>query len=141
MASLLTRDDDLRALLARTRTIAVVGASPRPDRPSHSVMAYLQRAGYRVFPVNPGVAGGSILGERVYASLAEIPEAVDLVDVFRRAEDTPPVARGAVTIGAKALWLQLGIVNDEAARIATDGGLDVVMDRCTAVDVSRLRPR
>jgi predicted CoA-binding protein len=104
-------------------------------------MAYLQRAGYRVFPVNPGVAGGSILGERVYASLAEIPEAVDLVDVFRRAEDTPPVARGAVTIGAKALWLQLGIVNDEAARIATDGGLDVVMDRCTAVDVSRLRPR
>ncbi|HLG88046.1 MAG TPA: CoA-binding protein [Alphaproteobacteria bacterium] len=141
MAAILTRDDDLRALLARTRVIAVVGASPRPDRPSHSVMAYLQRAGYRVIPVNPGVAGGSILGERVYGALGEIPEAVDLVDVFRRAEDTPPIARDSVKIGAKSLWLQLGIVNDEAARIAIDGGLDIVMDRCTAVDVSRLRPR
>ena len=141
MAALLNRDDDLRALLARTRTIAVVGASPRHDRASHSVMAYLQRAGYRVIPVNPGVAGGSILSERVYASLGEIPEPIDLVDVFRRAQDTPPVAQDAVTIGAKALWLQLGIVNDEAARIAIDGGLDVVMDRCTAVDISRLKPR
>ena len=141
MAALLTRDDDLRALLARTRTIAVVGASPRPDRPSHGVMARLQRAGYRTIPVNPTAAGQVILGELVYRSLGEIPERVDMVDVFRRAEDTPQVAREAVAVGAKSLWLQLGIANDEAARIAIEGGLDVVMDRCTAVDVARLRPR
>jgi len=141
LAELLTRDDRIRALLAATRTIAVVGASPRLDRPSHGVMSYLQRAGYRAIPVNPGQAGRSILGERVYASLAEIPEQVDMVDVFRRAEDTPAVARDAVAVGAKSFWLQLGIANDDAARVAIEGGLDVVMDRCTAIEIGRLRPR
>jgi hypothetical protein len=137
----LTQDDELRALLAGTRTIAVVGASPRPDRASHGVMAYLQRAGYRAIPVNPAAVGQSILGEPVYASLADIPTPIDMVDIFRRAEDTPPVARDAVAIGAKSLWLQLGIANDEAARIAAAAGLDVVMDRCTAIEIGRLRPR
>lgn len=141
MPGLLTQDDELRALLAGTRTIAVVGASPRPDRASHGVMAYLQRAGYRAIPVNPAAVGQSILGEPVYASLADIPTPIDMVDIFRRAEDTPPVARDAVAIGAKSLWLQLGIANDEAARIAAAAGLDVVMDRCTAIEIGRLRPR
>ena len=141
MPGILTRDEELRALLAKTRTIAVVGGSPRPDRPSHGVMAALQRAGYRAIPVNPAAAGQSILGEPVYASLGEIPVPIDMVDVFRRAEDTPPVARDAVAIGAKSLWLQLGIASAEAAAIATAGGLDVVMDRCTAIEIGRLGPR
>lgn len=141
MAKIVTKDDELRRLLVATRTIAVVGASPKPDRPSYGVMAYLQAAGYRIIPVNPGVAGQTILGERVYATLQDIPVPIDLVDVFRRAEDTPPVARDAVAVSAKALWLQLGIANDETAAIATGGGLDVVMDRCTAIEVRRLRPR
>jgi len=141
LAKILTTDEGLRRLLAATRTIAVVGASPRPDRPSYGVMARLQAAGYRTIPVNPTAVGQMILGERVYATLGEIPDPIDLVDVFRRAEDTPPVARDSAAIGAKALWLQLGIANDEAAAIALGAGLDVVMDRCTAVDVARLRPR
>lgn len=139
MAKLLHDDDEIRRLLESTRTIAVVGASPRPGRPSYGVMAALKQAGYRVIPVNPTAAGQTIHGETVYASLADIPVKIDMVDVFRRAEDTLPVARDAVAVGAKSLWLQLGIANDEAAAVATTGGLDVVMDRCTAVEVTRLR--
>jgi uncharacterized protein len=138
MAELITSDAKLRDLLESTRTIALVGASPKPNRPSHGVMAFLQRAGYRVIPVNPAAAGTTILGEPVVASLADIKEPIDMVDVFRRAEDTPEVAREAVAAGAKSLWLQLGIANDESARIASEGGLDVVMDRCTAIEVGRL---
>jgi predicted CoA-binding protein len=138
MSKVLHSDADLRRLLENTRTIALVGASPKPNRPSHGVMAYLQQSGYRVIPVNPVAAGSTILGETVYGSLAEIREPIDMVDVFRRAEDTPPVAEEAVAAGAKSLWLQLGIANDEAADIATKGGLDVVMDRCTAVEIGRL---
>ena len=138
MARLLTDADSLRKLLRDARTIAVVGASPKPERPSHGVMAFLQSVGYRTIPVNPGIAGGTLLSERVYASLTEIPDRIDLVDVFRRAEETPEVARAAVAIKAKAIWLQLGIANDEAARIAIGGGLDVVMDRCTAIEIRRL---
>jgi len=141
MASLLTTDDQIRPLLAATRTIAMVGASPKPDRPSYGVMAELQRAGFRVIPVNPAAAGQTILGETVVATLADIKEPVDMVDVFRRAEDTPEVARDAVAIGAKSLWLQLGIANDDAARIALEGALDVVMDRCAKVEVWRLLGR
>jgi predicted CoA-binding protein len=122
MAEILNSDSMLRRLLSETKTIALVGASPKPNRASHGVMAYLQQSGYRVIPVNPVAAGTTI----------------DMVDVFRRAEDTPPVAEEAVAIGAKSLWLQLGIASDEAAAIATKGGLDVVMDRCTAVEVERL---
>jgi len=138
MGKVLTGDADLRRLLQNTKTIALVGASPKPNRASHGVMAFLQQAGYRVIPVNPVAAGTTILGETVYGTLAEIGEPIDMVDVFRRAEDTPPVAEEAVAVGAKSLWLQLGIASDAAAAIATKGGLDVVMDRCTAIEVERL---
>lgn len=138
MGKVLNSDADLRYLLQNTKTIALVGASPKPNRPSYGVMAYLQRSGYRVIPVNPVAAGTTILGETVYGTLAEIKEPIDMVDVFRRAEDTPPVAQEAVAAGAKSLWLQLDIANDEAAAIATEGGLDVVMDRCTAIEIGRL---
>jgi predicted CoA-binding protein len=138
MGKVLNSDADLRHLLENTKTIALVGASPKPNRPSYGVMAYLQRSGYRVIPVNPIAAGTTILGETVHGSLAEIKEPIDMVDVFRRAEDTPPVAEEAVAAGARSLWLQLGIANDDAAKIATEGGLDVVMDRCTAIEIGRL---
>jgi predicted CoA-binding protein len=133
-------DDDLQLerVLRETKTIALVGSSPKPNRASHGVMAFLQGAGFRVIPVNPAVAGTTILGETVFASLGEIGEPVDMVDVFRRAEDTPPIAREAAAIGAKTIWLQLGIASDEAASIALAWGLDVVMDRCTAIEVRRL---
>ena len=125
----LTEDRELRALLGSARTVAVVGLSPKEDRPSNRVARYLQRF-LRVIPVNP--AHEELLGERSYASLRDIPADVhvDIVDVFRRAEETPPIARDAVAIGASALWLQEGIVNDEAARIAFEGGLDVIMGIC-----------
>jgi len=138
MPELLTTDDKLRDLLKATKIIALVGASPKPNRASHGVMAFLQQSGYRVIPVNPVAAGTTILGETVVATLKDIKEPVDMVDVFRRAEETPEVAQEAVAIGAKSLWLQLGIANDESARIATEGGLDVVMDRCTADEYARL---
>ena len=129
--------DTARHILETARTIAVVGASPRPERPSHDVMAYLQRHGYRCLPVNPGQAGRDLLGETVSARLPDLPQAPDLVLVFRRAEETPPIAREAAESGATALWLQQGIVNEEAAAIARAAGLAVVMDRCAKVDHSR----
>ena len=138
MAQHLTTDDQLRSLLGNTKVIAVVGASPKPDRPSYGVMMALQHSGYRIIPVNPTAAGQTILGETVYATLADVKQPIDMVDVFRRAEDTPPVAAQAVAVGAKSIWLQLGIASDEAAAIALKSGLDVVMDRCLAVDVRRL---
>jgi predicted CoA-binding protein len=119
-------------IIAEARTIALVGASPKPWRPSHGVMRYLLAHGYRVIPVRPRDCE-QILGVRCVASLAEIDEPIDLVDVFRRAEYTPDVARESVAVGAKALWLQLGIVSPEARRIATSAGLDYVEDACTAV--------
>ena len=131
-------DDAIRRILEATRTIAVVGLSSKPDRPSHDVAAYLQRAGYRIVPVNPRET--EVLGEPAYATLRDIPAdlPIDLVDVFRRAEETPEVAREAVAIGARTLWLQLGIANDEARAIAEDAGLTVIMDRCLKVDHRRL---
>jgi predicted CoA-binding protein len=119
-------------ILRETRTIALVGASPRPDRPSHGVMRYLLAAGYRVIPVRPRDCD-EILGVPCVATLAEIEEPIDLVDVFRRSEYTPVVARDAVAAEAKALWLQLGVVSSEARRIADDAGLDYVENACTAV--------
>lgn len=127
----------LQRILRQSRTIAVVGCSPKPDRPSHYVAAYLQQAGYRIIPVNPH-APPEILGQRVYASLREIPEPVDLVDVFRPSADCLEVARDAVAIGAKALWLQVGIVNREAGQLARAAGLEVVMDRCTKIEHAAL---
>lgn len=129
-------DDQLRALLSGARTIAVVGASSKPDRPSFEIMNILIHAGFRVIPVTPKEA--TVLDRETYPSLADIPEPVDIVDVFRRAEETPAIAEQAVQIGAKALWLQLGISNDEAARIAKAGGLTVVMDKCIGQTVVRL---
>jgi uncharacterized protein len=124
------QDPELRALLGGAQVVAVVGLSSKPGRASHEVAAYLQRHGYRIVPVNPSET--EILGERAYATLLDIPEdvRVDVVDVFRRAEHTPEVAEQAVRIGAKILWLQEGIVSEEAARIATEGGLDVIMGVC-----------
>ena len=130
-------DQELKRLLTDARTIAMVGASPNPDKESHGIMQKLQRAGYRVIPVNPKET--EILGERSYASLLDVPERIDIVDVFRRAEDAPQIADEAVTIGAKALWLQTGIVSEEAAARATRGGLAVVMDLCIGATHSLLR--
>jgi predicted CoA-binding protein len=124
-------------ILLDARTIAIVGASPRPTRPSHGVMRYLLGAGYRVIPVRP-LDCDEVLGVPCVASLAEIEEPVDLVDVFRRPEFCAEVAREAVTAGAKALWLQLGIVSPEARRIAAEAGLDYVEDECTAIVHRRL---
>ena len=130
-------DQELTQLLTEAATIAMVGASSNPDKASHGIMRKLQRAGYRVIPVNPKET--EILGERSYASLLDIPERIDIVDVFRRAEDTPGIADEAVTIGAKALWLQTGIVSEDAAARAKNGGLTVVMDRCIGATHSLLR--
>jgi len=129
-AELSARQEELRSLLGAARVIAVVGLSSKPSRPSHEVASYLQGHGYRIVPVNPSET--EVLGERAYASLRDIPAdvSVDVVDVFRRPEHTPDVARDAVAIGARVLWLQEGIVNEEAARIATEGGLEVIMGMC-----------
>ncbi|GFN32034.1 CoA-binding protein [Paenibacillus xylaniclasticus] len=130
--------DQIRELLERSNTIAVVGLSDKPDRTSYMVSEAMQAKGYRIIPVNPNAE--TILGEKSYASLKDIPESVDIVNVFRRSEHTPPVAEEAVAIGAKAIWLQLGIANEEAAQIAEKGGLFVVMDRCIKVEDSILLP-
>jgi uncharacterized protein len=124
----LPSDAELASILGSARTIAVVGLSSRPSRPSHEVAAYLQGKGYRIVPVNPNET--EVLGERAFASLLDVDVPVDAVDVFRRAEHTPEIARQAVEVGAKVLWLQEGIVNEEAYRIATEGGLEVVMGAC-----------
>ncbi|MGZ5212854.1 MAG: CoA-binding protein [Actinomycetota bacterium] len=131
-------DRELRALLGDARTIAVVGLSSKPDRPSNSVAAYLQSHGYRIVPVNPNEI--EVLGERAYPSLRDIPQDmhVDVVDVFRRAEETPEVARDAVAIGAGVLWLQAGIVNEDAYRVASDAGLEVIMGVCIRSTIKRL---
>jgi predicted CoA-binding protein len=134
----LSSDQDIAHLLSRVRYIALVGASDRPGRASNGVMRFLQNHGYRVFPVNPQLAGQQLHGETVYASLADIEEPIDMVDIFRR-----PIAAGeavdeAIAIGAKSVWLQLGVINEEAAKRAEAAGLDVVMDRCPAIDIPRL---
>ena len=131
-------DPYLRDILKSVRTIAVVGASPRRERPSHRVMAYLQRRGYRTIPVNPNAADGAINGERCYASLAEVPEAIDMVDVFRRPEAAGGVVDEAIAIGAKVVWMQLGVRDDAAAARAEARGLKVVMNRCPAIEIPRL---
>ena len=131
-------DAYLREILTDTRTIAVVGASPRRERPSHRVMAYLQRRGYRTIPVNPNAAGGKINGETCYARLADVPEPIDMVDVFRRSEMAGGVVDEAISAGAKVVWMQLGICDDDAAARAETQGLEVVMNRCPAIEIPRL---
>lgn len=131
--------EEMARLLADARTIAVVGASSKPSRPSYGIMRHLQQVGYRVIPVNPHET--EVLGERAYGRLADVPERVDIVDVFRRPVYTPAIADEAVAIGAKALWLQSGIVNEDAAARARAGGLIVVMDACIGVMYSVLGVR
>lgn len=129
-------DEQLRDLLTRYRHIAVVGLSDRPDRPSHDVAAYLQRAGYEITPVNPTIQ--ETLGRPAVPSLHEVPPPVEIVDVFRRSEDIPPVVDDAIAAGARVLWLQLGIVNEPAAERARQAGMIVVQDRCLKVEHRRL---
>jgi predicted CoA-binding protein len=131
-------DPYLRDILTNVRTIAVVGASPRRERPSHGVMAYLQRRGYRTIPVNPNAAGATINGESCYARLADVPEPIDMVDVFRRTEMAGVVVDEAIAVGAKVVWMQLGVRNDAAAQRAEQAGLQVVMNRCPKIEHSRL---
>ncbi len=133
-------DDDIRRVLTETRTIALVGWSPKPDRPSHRVAAFLKARGYRVIPVNPGQAGQSALGEVVRASLAEIAEPVDMVDIFRRSEEAGGVVDEALAVlsGVKTIWMQLGVVDEAAATRARAAGVAVVMDRCPAIEIPRL---
>jgi uncharacterized protein len=131
-------DDYLRDILERVHTIAVVGASPRRGRPSHGVMAYLQRHGYRTIPVNPNAAGDRINGEKCYATLAEVPEPIDMVDVFRRSEAAGDAVDQAIAVGAKIVWMQLGVHDAAAAARAEAHGLKVVMNRCPAIEIPRL---
>ncbi|MCC6792101.1 MAG: CoA-binding protein [Thermomicrobiales bacterium] len=124
-------------LLTTYKTIAMVGLSPDPMRPSHFAAIYMLSNGYDIIPVNPRAAGGEILGQKVYASLAEIPRPVEIVEVFRKPSECGPLAHQAIEIGAKVFWLQLGVVNDEAIRIAREGGLETVQNRCVKIEHAR----
>jgi predicted CoA-binding protein len=134
----MTDDADIKALLEGARTIALVGASDRPDRPSYRVMAMLQEHGYRVIPVNPQITGEHLHGEFVFRELAQIGEPIDIVDIFRRPLAAGETVDEAIAVGAKAVWMQLGVINDEAAARAEAAGLKVVMDRCPAIEIPRL---
>lgn len=134
----LTAEADIKALLEETRTIALVGASDRPDRPSYGVMRQLQAHGYRVIPVNPQITGEHVHGEYVFRELSQIGEPIDMVDIFRRPEAAGDAVDEAIAAGAKSVWMQLGVINQQAAARAEAAGLKVVMDRCPAIDIPRL---
>jgi len=134
----LTRDEDIARLLTNARTIAVVGASDRPTRPSYGVMQFLQEWGYRVLPVNPQITGEHVLGEFVWRDLSQIGVPIDIVDIFRRPEAAAEAVEQAIFVGAKAVWMQLGVINHEAAARAEAAGLEVVMDRCPHIEIPRL---
>lgn len=134
----LTQDADLRILLEETRVIALVGASDRPDRPSYLVMRTLQEHGYRVIPVNPQITGEHLHGEFVFRDLSQIGDPIDLVDIFRNSAAAGEAVDAAIAAGAKAVWLQLGVINEAAAERAEAAGLKVVMDRCPAIELPRL---
>jgi predicted CoA-binding protein len=134
----LTTDADITDLLLSARIIAMVGASNRPDRPSHGVMEKLQQQGYRVIPVNPTIPGEHILGEYVFDQLSQIGVPIDIVDIFRNSEAAGPVVDDAIAVGAKAVWMQQGVINEAAAARAEAAGLKVVMDRCPKAEIRRL---
>lgn len=135
----LTREEDIAELLNGARTIAMVGASDRPDRPSHGVMKFLQAHGYRVLPVNPNITGERVHGEFVWRELAQIGEPIDIVDIFRRPDAAGEAVDQAIAAGAKAVWMQLGVIDEAAARRAEAAGLKVVMDRCIKIELMRLQ--
>lgn len=134
----LTADADIRALLEGARTIAMVGASDRSERPSHRVMATLQSHGYRVIPVNAQITGEHVLGEYVWRDLSQLGDAIDIVDIFRNSEAAGEAVDQAIAVAAKSVWMQLGVVNEDAAARAEAAGLQVVMDRCPAIELKRL---
>lgn len=133
-----TPESTIRDVLENSRTIALVGASHKPERPSYGVMRFLINHGYVVYPVNPGLAGQQLQGRTVYADLAAIPDPIDMVDIFRASDAVGPVVEDSIRIGAKSVWMQLGVINDDAARKAHESGLKVVVDRCPAIEIPRL---
>jgi len=134
----LTSDEDIATLLNETRVIALVGISDRPDRPSYGVMQVLQDHGYRVLPVNPQITGEHVHGEYVWRELSQIGEPIDMVDIFRRSDRAGEAVDQAIAVGAKAVWMQLGVVDEAAAQRAEAAGLKVVMNRCPAIEIRRL---
>src|SRR3954467_10389016 len=134
----LTRDEDIPELLRNARPLAMIGASDRPDRPSYGVMKFLQDWGYRVLPVNPQITGEHVHGEYVWRELAQIGVPIDIVDIFRRPEAAGDAVDQAIFTGAKAVWMQIGVINEEAAKRAEAAGLKVVMDRCPKIEIPRL---
>ena len=134
----LTRDEDIAELLQTARTIALVGASDRPDRASYGVMKFLQDQGYRVYPVNPRITGEHVHGEFVWRDLTQIGEAIDIVDIFRNSAEAGAVVDEAIAVGAKAVWMQLGVIDEAAAARAEAAGLKVVMDHCPKIEFARL---
>ena len=135
----LESDEDIAQLLLQAKRIALVGASAKPERPSHRVMQFLLNEGYEVIPINPGLAGQKLLGQTVYASLADLPTSVEMADIFRDAASLPEVTQEVVDAGMPAIWTQLGVVHSEAERTAVDAGLQLVVDRCPAIEIPRLR--
>lgn len=131
-------DDLIRRVLTQTKTIALVGASANPARPSHGVMRFLQRQGYRVIPVNPGLEGQTLNGERVYARLADVPEQIDMVDIFRNSAQAGAASDEGVAIGARFIWMQLDVRDEAAAKRAEAAGVTVIMNRCPAIEIPRL---
>ena len=135
----LESDEAIAQLLMKAKRIALVGASAKPERPSHRVMQFLLEESYEVLPINPGLSGQSLLGQTVYASLADLPTKVDMADIFRDAASLPEVTQDVVAAGIPAMWTQLGVVHSKAEHAAVDAGLQVVVDRCPAIEIPRLR--
>ena len=135
----LESDEAIAQLLAQVTRIALVGASAKPERPSHRVMQFLLEEGYEVIPINPGLAGQSLLGQTVYAFLADLPTSVDMADIFREAASLPEITQDVVDAGIPAIWTQLGVMHSEAERTGLDAGLRLVVDRCPAIEIPRLR--